>query len=170
MLSRFHFEIIKEEELSSFFSSKYKPSFDFANCEEVFDNTIELAFNQEGVSATNIIHMCYDNLEERYCGLINLTTNHEIDDLTCLAIDFLYIEPEYRKITLEHINCKLSEYILQDYIIGEIGAYVKKTIGVNYLILAPITDKVRKVYEDMGFLSIPDSKQSEFEDWMIFHL
>ncbi len=67
-------------------------------------------------------------------------------------------------------GCKLSEYILHDYIIGQLGMDVKKKIGINHLILAPINDKVRKLYEDMGFESIPGSKASELEDWMIFNL
>jgi len=109
-------------------------------------------------------------IEEKYCAIMNVTTNHEIDDLTCFALDFIFIEKEYRKKELEHINCKLSEYILHDYLIGELGMDLKKKIGINYLILTPINDKVRKLYEDIGFVSIPDSKENEFEDWMTFNL
>ncbi len=170
MLSRFHFEIVDSSVLHDFLKEKYSPSLDFPNCKEVFDNTIELAYDQEDVLATNVIHVCYDNLEEEYCAIINITTNHEIDDLTCLAVDFVFIEEKYRKKELDHINCKLSKYIFHDYILGELGMDIKKKIGINHLILTPINEKVRKLYEDMGFLSIPNSRQSELEDWMIFNL
>jgi len=62
MLSRFYFEPISSDKLPEFLDKKYSPSLDFPSCKEVFDNTVELAYDQEEVLATNVIHVCYDNL------------------------------------------------------------------------------------------------------------
>jgi len=169
MLSRFKTEIINQKDLGNFFKIKYLPTFDFPHVEDVFRRTLELAFDTEDAKATRVIHACYDLKEEQYCGFLNLGTTTDIDDLVSIAIEFIFVEPTYRKRIFEELyGIKLSEYLLVDYVIDEIGTNVKESIGINTVALVPIADKVRNIYEEMGFQSIPKSGKNEFEDWMVF--
>lgn len=167
MYKRFLVEIIDKSNLKSFFSN-YKPTFDLPNSEEIFNRTTELAYDNEDILATNVIHACYDLEEEKYCAIMNLGTTTAVDDLVSIDVEFLFIEKEYRKNELEGIDSKLSKYLLQDYLIGEVAINIQKNIGINYIAIAPLNDKIRSVYEDYGYESILREKDDFYEDWMVF--
>lgn len=165
---RFHVESIKADDLNNFLDI-YKPCFDFPNIEEIFNRTLELAYNQEDVSFTNVIHACYDNEKEKYCAILNIGTTTAIDDTVSIDVEFLFIEKEYRKNLFKELDSKLSEFLLLDYVIGELGLKIKNNIGISIIALTPINEKVRKTYEEIGFESISESGSNKFEDWMIFN-
>jgi len=167
---RFRIEPIAMYQLASFLAS-YSIVFDYPRVEEIFKMTTELAFNQEDVVATNVIHACYDLQEEKYCAIINLGTTTDIDDVVSIAVEFFYINPEYRKdIFVDDLGCKLSHFLLQDYVIGEVAYKIKKDIGINIVGIVPMNDIVREIYEGIGFESIKNPQNSTYEDWMIFPL
>lgn len=171
MLSRFLIEPIKQSKLESFFKDQYSPAFDLPNTEEIFKNTFELAFDNEDAKATTVIHACYDQVQEKYCAFINIGTTTQIDDIASLAIEYIFIESDYRKVQFHELgNMKLSEYLLLDYTIGTIGFNVKEQIGIHVIGLVPVNEKVREIYENMGFISLPKSGSHENEDWMIFNI
>ena len=62
---------------------------------------------------------------------------------------------------------KLSQYLLQDYIIGDIGFYTKDNIGISAVSITPINEKVRDTYADMNFITIDGSGSKKAEDWMV---
>ncbi len=172
MLSRFLVETLRQNELGDFFSKKYIPSFDFPPyCKQVFDNTYELAFDNSDASATIVVHACYDQISEQYCAIMFIGTTTAIDDRASIAIEYIFIEPSYRKqIFTELNNMKLSEFLLLDYALVQIGLSVKEKIGINFISLVPINEKVRVIYEDMGFTTIKNSGTNQDEDWMIFNI
>jgi len=109
--------------------------------------------------------------ESKYCAILNIGTTSAIDNIISINVEFLFVEPEYRKISFEELNyTKLSEYLLLDYVVGEIGDYSKKNLGIGWVALTPVTKEVRKIYQDYGFQSIENSGQHELEDWMVFNL
>ncbi len=85
---RFKIEIIKSFELSTFFQ-KYKPNIDYPKLQEIFNGTLELCYNQDDVSFTNVIHVCFDKVEKKYCALLNIGTTTDIDDI--VSIDFMLL-------------------------------------------------------------------------------
>ena len=122
---RFKIEIIKSSELSTFFQ-KYKPNIDYPKLQEIFKGTLELCYNQEDSPFTNVIHVCFDRKEQKYCALLNIGTTTDIDDMVSIDIEFLFVEKEYRKIKFEELgNIKLSEYLLIDYVVLNIGETIK---------------------------------------------
>lgn len=164
-------EVIQTKDLCDVLK-KYKPNFEQKNIEEIFNRTYQLCFSpDEEINFTNVLHLCYDRKKEKYCAILNLGTTNSLDDVTSLNVDFLFVEPSYRKIAFEELdNIKLSEYILIDYVVGEIGTYIKKNLGIGWVVLTPITEKVREVYSTYGFKSIKESGKNEFEDWMVFNI
>ncbi len=169
MRKRFTLETISQGKLEDFFKTKFPPTFNLPHTEDVFKRTLELAFDTEDAQAIRVIHACYDNIEEKYCGFLNIGTTTDIDDLVSIAVEFVFVEPDYRKTCFDELDgIKLSEYLLVDYTIGEIGLNIKESIGINTVALVPIADKVRQIYETMGFISIKQSGKNEFEDWMVF--
>ncbi len=167
---RFEIRVIKSSNLSSFFKV-YKPNIDYPKLQEIFKITLELCYNQDDVSFTNVIHACFDKKKEKYCAFLNIGTTTDIDNLVSIGIEFLFIEKEYRKIKFEELgNIKLSEYLLIDYTILNIGEKIKNQIGINSVALTPATDKLRELYSFYGFQTIQGSGSKEAEDWMIFNL
>ncbi len=165
---RFLIESISPDKLKKFIDD-YQPTFDFPNIKEVYNRTLELAFDSEDESFTNVIHTCYDMQEEKYCAILNIGTTKALADYTSIAVEFLYIEPEYRKVKFEELNNQeLSQYLLLDYVVGNIGFQTKSNIGISMIALSPIDDKVRTRYEEIGFDSIEESGSNKFEDWMYF--
>ena len=150
---RFKIEVIKSSELSTFFQT-YKPNIDYPKLQEIFSGTLELCYNQDDVSFTNVIHVCFDIKEQKYCALLNIGTTTDIDDIVSIDIEFLFVEKEYRKIHFEGLgNIKLSVYLL-----------------IDYVALTPATDKIRELYSSYGFQTIQGSGSKEAEDWMVFNL
>ena len=80
---RFKIEIIKSSDLSTFFQT-YKPNIDYPKLQEIFNGTLELCYNQDDVSFTNVIHVCFDTKEQKYCALLNIGTTTDIDDIVNL--------------------------------------------------------------------------------------
>jgi hypothetical protein len=86
-------------------------------------------------------------------------------------VDFLFIEKEYRGKRFKEIgDIKLSEYLLIDYLAYTIGSYVKDNLGINIMSITPINEKVRKVYENLDFITIDGSGSKKEEDWMVYTL
>ena len=92
---RFKIEVIKSSELSTFFQI-YKPNIDYPKLQEIFSGTLELCYNQDDVSFTNVIHVCFDIKEQKYCALLNIGTTTDIDDIASIDIEFLFVEKEYK--------------------------------------------------------------------------
>ena len=76
---RFKIEVIKSSNLSSFFK-EYKPNIDYPKLQEIFKSTLELCYNQDDVSFTNVIHTCFDKKENRYCAILNIGTTTDINN------------------------------------------------------------------------------------------
>ena len=170
MNNRFQIQQIHANELNIFLA-KFKPNYDLPKLKEIFEGTLELCFDQEDVLSTNIIHACYDTQEDRYCAILNVGTNTAIDDLVSINVEFLFIEKEYRgKIFKELDNLKLSKSLLVDYIANLIGTRIKSEIGINMISITPINEKVRKIYEDMNFITIDGSGSKKEEDWMVCYI
>lgn len=166
---RFTVQPISEDTLGDFLDA-YKPTFDFPHIEEIFKRTLELVFSHNDVNFTNVIHACFDLQDERYCGILNIGTTTEIDNIASIHVEFVFIEPEYRKLIFDGIDCTLLEFLLLDYTIGQVGLPIKSNIGIGTVALTPINEKVRKRYEQLGFESIKDSGSNKFEDWMVFNI
>ena len=167
---RFEIVIIKSSNLSSFFK-EYKPNIDYPKLQEIFSGTLELCYNQDDVSFTNVIHVCFDIKEQKYCALLNIGTTTDIDDIASIDIEFLFVEKEYRKIHFEELgNIKISEFLLIDYVVLSMGEIIKNQIGINSVAITPATDKIRELYSSYGFQTIKGSGSKEVEDWMIFNL
>ncbi len=164
---RFIIKPISIFDLDSFLKS-YKPNFDLQKLDTIFNDTLELCFDQIDVKYTNVIHACYDKQEEKYCAILNIGTTTAIDDLVSINVEFLFIEKEYRsKKFVELNNLKLSQYLLQDYIIGDVGFYAKDNIGISAVSITPINEKVRDTYSKMNFITIDGSGSKKAEDWMV---
>lgn len=167
MEQRFVVQAISVYDLDSFLGS-YKPNFDLPKLDTIFNDRLELCFNQRDVHFTNVIHACFDKKEEKYCAILNIGTTTAVDNLVSINVEFLFIEKEYRsKIFKELNNVKLSQYLLQDYVIGDIGFYAKDNIGISAISITPINEKVREIYTDMNFITIDGSGSKKAEDWMV---
>lgn len=174
--SRFNIEIISQKDLCEKFE-EYKPNFERSEIKEIFDKTLELCHDTPNTHFTNVIHLCYDLQEERYCAILNIGTTTSVDDIVSIHVEFLFVEPEYRmhtknkKHTFEELGfIKLSEYLLVDYVVGTIGMNSKKVLGIGLVALTPVNDDVREIYKSYGFDAIKGSGPNEFEDWMIFNI
>ena len=66
MDKRFVVKTISVDNLHSFLDS-YKPNFDLPKLETIFNDTLELCFNQQDVNNTNVIHACYDKRRKILC-------------------------------------------------------------------------------------------------------
>ena len=167
MDKRFIVKPIRTYNLSEFLNC-YQPNFDLPKIDTIFNDTLELCFDQYDLQSTNILHTCFDRKENKYCAILNIGTTTAVDDMISINVEFLFIEKEYRGIKFEELNnLKLSQYLLQDYTIGDIGFYSKENIGISAVSITPINEKVREVYEDMNFITIDGSGSKKEEDWMI---
>ena len=170
MKNRFQIKAIPVDDLK-YFLSTYNLNFDLPKLEDIFEGTLEICFNQDDVSYTNVIHACYDTKEKKYCAILNLGTANAVDDLVSINIDFLFIEKEYRsKVFKEINNMKLSKFLLIAYIAMNIGQTAKDNFGIGILTITPINEKVRKIYEDLNFITIDGSGSKKEEDWMIYYI
>jgi len=174
--SRFNIEIISQQDIRAKFE-EYKPNFSKPKIEEIFKKTLELCYDTPDTNFTNVIHLCYDLQEERYCAILNIGTTISVDDIVSIHVEFLFVEPDYRKHTNEQQHTfeelgfiKLSEYLLVDYVVGTIGMSSKRMLGIGLVALTPVNDAVREIYTSYGFDSIAGSGPNEFEDWMIFNI
>jgi len=167
MDKRFIVKPIGTDDLSELLNS-YQPNFDLPKIDTIFNDTLELCFDQDDVQSTNILHTCFDKKENKYCAILNVGTTTAVDDMISINVEFLFVEKEYRSINFKELNnLKLSQYLLQDYIIGDIGFYSKENIGISAVSITPINEKVREVYEDMNFITIDGSGSKKEEDWMV---
>jgi len=170
MNNRFQIKQIEASELNHFLDL-YKPDFDYKKVNEIFEDTLELCFDQDDVLSTNVIHACYDTKEEKYCAILNIGTTTAIDDLVSINVEFLFIEKAYRNIKFKELNdIKLSKSLLVDYIASNIGTRIKSEIGINIISITPINEKVRRTYEEMNFMTIDGSGSKKEEDWMIYYI
>lgn len=167
--NRFIIKAISEENLNSFFK-EYKPNFDYQHIEDIFKMTLELAYSNDTTNFTNVIHACFDTKLQKYCAILNLGTTTDIDNIVSIHIEFAFIEAEYRKIHFSEIDSTLLEFLLLDYVVGNICLNTKTNIGISTVALTPINEKVRNRYEQIGFESIRHSGSNKYEDWMIFSI
>ena len=116
----------------------------------------------------NILHKIYDVKENEVIGFTALSTTKEVDDISGILVEFLYLKAQYRGKTDEISQSKYS-YLLLDYIIAT-GIEIQKKIAINHIYLVPINAKVRDIYHRYGFENIPGSGNNEFEDYMVFNL
>ena len=168
---RFIIEVISSDNLKNIFND-YKPNFNKEGIEEIFNRTYELCFNPAAdINFTNVLHLCYDLEEKKYCAILNIGTTTAVDDIVSINVEFLFVEPEYRGEIFEELaDTKLSEYLLLDYVVGTIGQYSKKNLGIGWVALTPVNDKVREIYTSYGFQKIDGSGKHELEDWMVFNI
>ena len=167
MDKRFIVKPIATDELPKFLNS-YQPNFDLPKIDVIFNDTLELYFDQDDTQSTNILHTCFDKKENKYCAILNIGKTTAVDDIISINVEFLFVEKKYRSINFKELNnLKLSQYLLQDYIIGDIGFYSKENIGISAVSITPINEKVREVYEDMNFITIDGSGSKKEEDWMV---
>ena len=149
-------------ELSSFFKC-----FDFkedsVHIQEYIDFIQEASFCYQ-----NIIHKIYDNAEDKIIGFTALSTTKEVDNISGVLIEFLYLKPQYRGKNDEYSQTKYS-YLLLDYIV-QTAIKIQKQVAINHIYLVPIDDRVREMYHQYGFENIPGSGKNEFEDYMVFNL
>ena len=169
-MSRFVIKTIRESDLETLFR-EYQPNFTINKVKEIFNRTYQLCFNiNNEINFTNVIHTCYDRQEKQYCAILNIGT-YIVEDTISINVEFLFVEPNYRKKKfIELGNRKLSQYLLLDYVIGEIGIDAKRNFGIGWVALTPISKEVRELYTNYGFVSIKGSGNNKYEDWMIFNI
>lgn len=92
----------------------------------------------------------------------------DIDNVPGIIVEFLYLKVEYRSKIEEFSNIKYS-FLLLDHIIN-IAIDIQKLVAINHVYLVPISDKMRAIYDEYGFVNIPDSGKNEYEDYMVFNL
>jgi len=171
MIPRFVIKTISANNLTDFFSNEYKPNFDLPKLKDIFDTTVELCYDNEDELATNVIHACFDTKEKKYCGFTNIGTSTIIDNLVSLNVEFLFLEKEYRgKIFKELDNIKLSKFLLVEYLAVKLGISVKDNFAINMISITPINEKVRKIYEQLNFVTIDGGGSKKEEDWMICYI
>jgi len=128
-----------------------------------------ISFIQEAsLCYQNIIHQIYDANKEETVGFIALSTTREVDDISGVLVEFLYLKPDYRG-KIDNVSQQKYSYIALDYIIVT-AIEIQKKIAINHIYLVPIDNKVRKIYNRYGFENIPGSGSNEFEDYMVFNL
>ena len=150
------------DDLSSFFKS-----FDFTQDSAHIQKYI--SFIQEASFCyQNIIHELYDVAEEEVIGFTALSTTKEVDNISGVLVEFLYVKPQYRGKNDEISQTKYS-HLLLDYIITT-ALKIQKQVAINHIYLVPIDAKVREIYHKYGFENIPGSGSNEFEDYMVFNL
>jgi len=116
----------------------------------------------------NIIHELYDFSDNEVIGFTALSTTKEVDDISGILVEFLYIKPQYRGET-DAVSKTTYSHSLLDYIIT-IALQIQKQVAINHIYLVPINNKVREIYNKYGFENIPGSGSNEFEDYMVFNL
>jgi len=116
----------------------------------------------------NIIHKIYDVGQEEVIGFTALSTTTEVDNVSGILVEFLYLKPKYRGKSDEILQTKYS-HLLLDYIIT-IAIKIQKQVAINHIYLVPINSKVREIYYQYGFENIPSSGKNEYEDYMVFNL
>ena len=150
-------------ELNSFFRH-----FDFSTESKHLQEYVSLV-KETSLCYQTIIHEAYYAPTEAFFGFIALrTTNGEVEGVPGILVEFLYLKQEYRSKTEELTNSKYS-HLLLDYII-ETALMLQKQVAINHVYLVPINEKVRKLYNDYGFVNLPDSGKNQYEDYMVFNL
>jgi GNAT superfamily N-acetyltransferase len=150
------------EDLNSFFKG-----FDFIQDSAHIQNYI--SFIQEASFCyQNIIHELYDLAKEEVIGFTALSITEEVDNISGVLIEFLYVKHQYRGKADEMSQTKYS-HLLLEYIITT-ALKIQKQVAINHIYLVPIDAKVREFYHKYGFENIPSSGSNEFEDYMVFNL
>lgn len=155
-------EPILFEDLSTFFTS-FNLKNDEPHIQKYFGFIQEASFCYQ-----NIIHKIYNKNTDTIIGFVALSTTKEVDDISGILIEFLYLLPQYRGKVEPNSTTKYS-YLLLDYIIA-LGIDIQKQIAINHIYLVPISDEIRALYSVYGFENIPASGNNEFEDYMVFNL
>ena len=149
-------------DINSFFKS-----FDFTQDSSHIQKYI--SFIQEASCCyQNIIHELHDLVEDDVIGFTALSTTKEVDGISGILVEFLYLKPQYRGKADQSLHTKYSNLLL-DYIITT-ALKIQKQVAINHIYLVPIDNKVREIYHKYGFENIPGSGSNEFEDYMVFNL
>jgi hypothetical protein len=116
-----------------------------------------------------IIYEGYDLVKEDTFGFFALKTTHDdIDNVPGILVELLYLKSEYRSKIEEFSNTKYS-FLLLDYVIN-VAIDIQKLVAINHVYLVPISDKMRSIYNEYGFVNIPGSGKNKYEDYMVFNL
>ena len=116
---------LSSDELNSFFKR-----FDFTQDSAHIQKYI--SFIQEAsLCYQNIIHELYDLAEEEVIGFTALSTTKEVDDISGILIEFLYLKPQYRDQTDKMSQTKYS-HLLLDYIIAT-ALKIQKQVAINHI-------------------------------------
>lgn len=154
---------LQAEDLKPFFD-KVDFSKESEHIKQCIVSTREIASCQQVV-----IYNGYDLAKNNIFGFFALkTTNDAVDNVPGIMLEFLYLKSEYRSKVEKLSNTKYS-YLLLDYII-DIAIDIQKLVAINHVYLVPISDKMRTVYSEYGFINIPSSGKNEYEDYMAFNL
>ena len=136
-------------DLNSFFKS-----FDFTQDSSHIQQY--LSFIQEASFCyQNIIHEIYDVAKEEVIGFTALSTTKEVDNISGVLVEFLYLKPRYRGKSDEMSQTKYS-HLLLDYIIT-IAIKIQKQVAINHIYLVPINVKIREIYHQYRFENISSS-------------
>jgi hypothetical protein len=150
-------------ELESFFS-EFDFEEDSVHIKQYVSLIKELAFCQQV-----IIYEGHDLMREESFGFFALKTTHDdIDNVPGIIVEFLYLKSEYRSKIEEFSGIKYS-FLLLDYVIN-VAIDIQKLVAINHVYLVPISDKMRTIYNEYGFVNIPGSGKNEYEDYMVFNL
>ena len=96
------------------------------------------------------------------------TTHDNIDNVLGIIVEFLYLKSKDRSKIEEFSNTKYS-FLLLDYVMN-VAIDIQKLVTINHVYLVPISDKIRIIYNEYGFVNIPGSGKNEYEDYMVFNL
>jgi len=100
--------------------------------------------------------------KEKTLGFIALSVT-SIDSLPSLQVDYLFVNKLYRGVSLEVLeNTKTSIYLIEFAI--EIAKEIQEKVGLRSLVLLPDSQRLEKIYKDIGFQKFPK------KDWMFFKL
>jgi len=100
--------------------------------------------------------------KEKTLGFIALSVN-SIDSLPSLQVDYLFVSNPYRGVLLEELkNTKTSIYLIEFAI--EIAKEIQDKVGLRSLVLLPDSQRLEKIYKDIGF------QKFSKKDWMFFKL
>ncbi len=154
---------LSAKNLKSFFD-KFDFEKDSEHIKQYISLVKELAFCQQV-----IIYEGYDLVKEDAFGFFALKTTHDdIDNVPGIIVEFLYLKSEYRSKIEESSNTKYS-FLLLDYVIN-VAIDIQKLVAINHVYLVPISDRMRTIYTEYGFVNIPGSGKNEYEDYMVFNL
>lgn len=154
---------LSAQELESFFKK-----LDFSKDSEHIKKYISIV-RETAACQQVVIYEAYDLSKDDVFGFFALKTTHDdIDNVPGIIVEFLYLRVEYRSKIEEFSNIKYS-FLLLDHIIN-IAIDIQKLVAINHVYLVPISDKMRAIYNEYGFVNIPGSGKNEYEDYMVFNL